>query len=764
MEENNTTKRKFTFKVPHLPNDSRRNIILICIFLACIILSVFVGGLVQTAGFGATVEDLRNVTNRGTITLKATDKADAASYTVNGSVSSGLLYVPKNATPQTKAPAVVLTHGLYNNREMQESNAIELVRRGFVVLAIDHGSHGHNTSTTSFDGLTFVNAAKYLYNLDYVDGTRIAVSGHSMGGSSTNTSLGIDGIDTSYTATVNGTKVTYNGQTDESLKAGYHMGIISAAITQSNNVATKIGSNVRGVADVKSSVDEFFYSCTVKEAIYMPVSDLTAKEAKSATFATYYVQDGNGYRKVAEGETYKSGTKYFTYGTRAGSSYYLQSSQAVDFTGRKSADLDKWETINGGIYNKADGSLLAQPTKDATKGKGLVSVERKGAALWTEGKSLRAIYEMVGTHPMVHFSVASTAHIVDFVYNVFGTPENARFIDPVSQSWLVKEIFAAFGFLGLFGLIFPVADLLLGTPLFASLKGQPAEAPELLKKPRKHITYWLSAIATAWYGAWSLRNLNAHEKLYNSTNWSGLFKSSEGYIYSNVDKIAVWGIKCAVFALVVTIIIWIVNRAINTFMYKDDAPNYDEHPFDGLKIRSVGNVLKTPLFVTILLAVFYGIMFFIWEAFVVDFRFWTFDLRVFDMIKLPSMLKYVPFFFIYYFANALFAQNYRVKDLPEWATTIINVVFNVGALIIILWAHNSYFVNNGVSYDSANNLWFIASYPIIPCVAIATVVARRMYLRTGNAWTAGLFNAVVFTFLACANTSFSNLAWVYPIG
>ena len=199
-------------------------------------------------------------------------------------------------------------------------------------------------------------------------------------------------------------------------------------------------------------------------------------------------------------------------------------------------------------------------------------------------------------------------------------------------------------------------------------------------------------------------------------------------------------------------------------MYKDDAPNYDEHPFDGLKIRSVGNVLKTPLFVTILLAVFYGIMFFIWEAFVVDFRFWTFDLRVFDMIKLPSMLKYVPFFFIYYFANALFAQNYRVKDLPEWATTIINVVFNVGALIIILWAHNSYFVNNGVSYDSANNLWFIASYPIIPCVAIATVIARRMYLRTGNAWTAGLFNAVVFTFLACANTSFSNLAWVYPIG
>ena len=765
MEEQKKCKWLFMLR---LPKDSRRPMILLCICVACILLAVFVGGLVQTAGFSATVEDLRSVSNSGTILLTSSDLGTEKSYSVKGSVASGLLYKPRNATKATPAPAVVLSHGLYNNREMQESNAIELVRRGYVVLAIDHGAHGHNATASSafggFDGLTFVNAAKYLYNLDYVDGTRIAVSGHSMGGSSTNTALRIDGVDTNYSVRdAAGTTVSYNGNTDASLKAGYHMGIISAAITQSNNAASNIGSNVRGVANVKSSVDEFFYSSTVKEAVYLKVSPLTASKANAATFATYYVKDGDGYKQVEPTDEYRAGTQYYVYTTSAGSSYYLQSKQALAFTGRDSATLDDWTTVNGGIYNVVNGQLLAQPTRNAAVGSGLVSLERKGEVLWQNGQSLRAVYEMRGTHPMVHFSTASTAHIVDFIYNVFGAPEGARFINPAAQTWWIKEVFSAFGFFGVFGIILPIADLLLSTSFFRSLKGEAAEAPELLRKPRKHVSYWLSGILTAWYGAWSMRNLNAHDKIYNVANWKGFFQSKQGFIYDNVGDIAVWGIKCAIFAIIVTAVIWLVNRAINTFLYKDAAPAHDEHPFAGLQIRSAANVLKTPLFVGILLAVFYGIVFVLWDLFCIDFRFWTFDLRVFNFIKIASMVKYLPFFFLYYLITAAFSQNYRVKDLPEWATTAINVAFNVLALVIMLWHQNSYFINNGVAYDSSNNLWFIACYPIIPCVAIATVISRRMYLRTGNAWSAGMFNAVVFTFLACANTSFSNLSWVYPI-
>src|SRR3989338_6834366 len=54
-----------------------------------------------------------------------------------GVTVSGLLYVPATATAARPAPAVLASHGYINTREMQGPFAIELSRRGFVVLPID---------------------------------------------------------------------------------------------------------------------------------------------------------------------------------------------------------------------------------------------------------------------------------------------------------------------------------------------------------------------------------------------------------------------------------------------------------------------------------------------------------------------------------------------------------------------------------------------------------------------------------------------------
>ena len=71
---------------------------------------------------------------------------------------SGLLYMPKDASESNPKPTVIVTHGYLNSAEMQDANAIELSRRGFVVLALDQYDHGHSTldpanySDTSFFG------------------------------------------------------------------------------------------------------------------------------------------------------------------------------------------------------------------------------------------------------------------------------------------------------------------------------------------------------------------------------------------------------------------------------------------------------------------------------------------------------------------------------------------------------------------------------------------------------------------------------------
>lgn len=94
---------------------------------------------------------------------------------------SGLLYRPKSATTEAPAPAVLASHGYINTREMQSPFAIELSRRGFVVLAMDMTGHGYSggiVGTADFGGPA---ALRHLRGLPFVDPERVGLEGHSMG-------------------------------------------------------------------------------------------------------------------------------------------------------------------------------------------------------------------------------------------------------------------------------------------------------------------------------------------------------------------------------------------------------------------------------------------------------------------------------------------------------------------------------------------------------------------------------------------------------
>ena len=56
------------------------------------------------------------------------------------------LYSPVSATESNKAPGVLLLHGYQNDHETCAYYAIELARRGCVVLALDEYGHGSTTA------------------------------------------------------------------------------------------------------------------------------------------------------------------------------------------------------------------------------------------------------------------------------------------------------------------------------------------------------------------------------------------------------------------------------------------------------------------------------------------------------------------------------------------------------------------------------------------------------------------------------------------
>jgi len=106
---------------------------------------------------------------------------------------TGYLFVPESATAENPAPAIVTSHGYLNNREMQDLNYVELARRGYVVFAQDAYNHGNSGvlqdgvgSDVQHSTAGMVDAVEYLYTLNFVDTTRIGVTGHSMGGGYSN--------------------------------------------------------------------------------------------------------------------------------------------------------------------------------------------------------------------------------------------------------------------------------------------------------------------------------------------------------------------------------------------------------------------------------------------------------------------------------------------------------------------------------------------------------------------------------------------------
>jgi len=96
-------------------------------------------------------------------------------------IISFTLYEPKSADGK-RVPAIVCTHGGSNTKEMQMPFYIELVRRGFVVIAFDWAGHGRtdqavDEASGGSQGMTAM--AEYLMSLKQVDETQIGITGHS---------------------------------------------------------------------------------------------------------------------------------------------------------------------------------------------------------------------------------------------------------------------------------------------------------------------------------------------------------------------------------------------------------------------------------------------------------------------------------------------------------------------------------------------------------------------------------------------------------
>ncbi|MGN6503635.1 MAG: alpha/beta hydrolase [Pseudolysinimonas sp.] len=157
------------------PTLIRRNGFWLALSLVLMVVSSIVASVVQTSGYSVAVKNM-------------------SWETASGESMSALLFKPNSASPDNKVPAIIVSHGWWNNKEMQDANYVELAKRGYVVISIDMYGHGDSDYLTNSDltlgGTGMYDAVKLAADLPYV--SKIGVSGHSNGARAANFSVALD--------------------------------------------------------------------------------------------------------------------------------------------------------------------------------------------------------------------------------------------------------------------------------------------------------------------------------------------------------------------------------------------------------------------------------------------------------------------------------------------------------------------------------------------------------------------------------------------
>ena len=397
-----------------------------CIALVLILVSCIFASLIQT-DFGKVQITTVNI------------------VTDSGSTLCGHLYRPKDATAENPLPGIVTCHGNYNNKEMQDINAIELSRRGYVVLNVDEYRHGHS-SPADFETwhMTSVDAVDYLYELDFVDQSLIAVTGHSRGAKMANEAMKENLIRAAA------------GQPMK-LKAVLLVGSAPWFDSFKLEDATVGGS---------SSTGQSFTLTSELEAL---MEEINAPVNLAVNYGLIYAScdEWNKMCDSVGGDVRR----------------FLESDKAIDFVDQVGAGLEHGQKVEDGKFlfstNGTDWVVIGDA---GTSGIGLI-------------KNVR---EDVENNSLNHFSKASAADLITYFYTILGVPAGHEEIVNTNQVWLFKEIMNLIGLIGLFMLIYPLACAFMKLPFFSELAA--AETPRKLHgftDSKDKLIYWLQWILYA---------------------------------------------------------------------------------------------------------------------------------------------------------------------------------------------------------------------------------------------------------------------------
>ncbi len=634
--------------------------------------------------------------------------------TANGTLS-GLLYMPKDASASNPRPTVILTHGYLNSAEMQDANAIELSRRGYVVFAFDMYDHGHSDiknevyepyapygaflmTWAPFWVNSMNDAVQYIYDQPYVlkdangNGV-IGVTGHSMGGFSSTMAVYDD--EQAFAAT-GVRKIMANLTEGSDFNYSGIFGVTADVFNQSG------GGRILG--KVAAQYDEFFFNepdapaGTVRKKNYVGTPDgKTFLQQENGQANTWYDTNDGGKRIIYQpAQTHP--WNHFSKTTTA---------NAIEFY------TTAFAAYNNGIKDIAATSQIWQ---------------------WKEA------FECVALVGFILFLLAIAKLLI-------GLP----FFSQANTGALVPQKGAS-GSRMIIGIVIMIVAILLPGILFETLYGWDTASTGM------NIVFWAAvviAMGGCAYGILQFSSTKEKKYLVGGSfalvagvllavlSKMNLYTAATTWTAPVVNDVGKWTVGCTFIALLIMSLVFLFVKSK-----------------DGVKLADYGVTFKPMAIIAglctavVSVVAAYALLFLIDLIFKTDFRIWTFAFKTFDANICPAIIRYLPTFLAFYIVStASICINTNTERLQGWKGYCAAILLNAGGALIWLIRQYVTLFSTGVAAHPTAALSGIVLVAMVVTLAIAACISRFLYKRTGNIWTAAFTNGLLMTIMTVANTT-----------
>ncbi|MDY3235109.1 MAG: hypothetical protein SOW94_11235, partial [Erysipelotrichaceae bacterium] len=291
-----------------------------------------------------------------------------------------------------------------------------------------------------------------------------------------------------------------------------------------------------------------------------------------------------------------------------------------------------------------------------------------------------------------------------------------------------------------------IASLLPSIFFYGLVNGQPGTGSVL-------VLFWL-AIASAAAGVIALfRNKEKNTRI--GAGCAVLFSCLLAVVcrttmYSNNQFWTAVGLNSIVYWTVASgLICAVVLSLVYTFMLAKQGYTWKDYGIVW-KLKTILAGLCAGL---LAVAAGYAVLFLVDAVFKTDFRIWTFAFKTFDASYLPAMIRYIPSFLLYYLMSTIsITVNTNKENLQGWKGYVTAVLMNAGGPALWVAIQYGTLFATGTAFYPDAALSGIMIIAMVPTLAVAAVISRALYKKTGNVWTAAFLNGILITVMSVANT------------